>query len=1303
MKPNLSATHQDELLHETLERIDACRLEVNSLQQSLTEQTGLVLRRIQAQQQAASRTALQKKDQLENDLQRQRLAANEAFQTELSLTRTELQEELSETQKQVKKQLSDGEYDWFLSKQRLVKEVEADKEAVRENYKTDKSQLTHQSAAFSALSSEARRTLERHGAELQVHGGDLLDPPDDSDHLAAHRQSFDQIQQLIVQFRKTFWVRFQEDRWYLIAFLVGMVVLPFPLHLGFKNNFVLAGIVAAVVSLIGSLLSWALSRRFAKVAASQFEDTFANAIAAGKQQLLAAKQQAKIHRERKLKKLDKHLTTQVQKLDDQWQDKQIALRQYLAKRQEELQTLATKRGSLLQQQLAGKEESLLQTFQPELKQLNDGLNATKRELATERNTQTQTLTAETQKRRRQLEQSWQEYMTSVFAETRRMQQVAAASQFDLHRSFDDWQPPVQPAHAIPFGSIHVDLETLPQPLPEGSEFHLESKQLDFPSAIDLLHAPSLLIESSGAKARATELLRLIMVRMLTAIPPGKLRFTIVDPVGLGQSFSSFMHLADYDEELIQHRIWTEPTHIQTRLADLTQHMENIIQSYLRNEFSSIQEYNQHAGEVAEAFRVLVVANFPAGFTEESAQRLMSIASSGPRCGVFTLMSIDPTQAMPRNFDLDELRRHANVLVLDEARTHWANDTLQRFPVHCDQMPDETQVTKIMHRVGEHARQASRVEVPFATVAPPAETWWKGDSRNEISVALGRAGATKLQEIRLGKGTSQHVLISGKTGSGKSTLLHALITNLALKYSPDEVQFYLIDFKKGVEFKAYAQYHLPHARVIAIESEREFGQSVLQKLDTELRRRGDLFRRVGVQSLAGYRDARPDERMPRILLVIDEFQEFFVKEDKISQEASLLLDRLVRQGRAFGIHVLLGSQTLAGAYSLARATIGQMAVRIALQCSASDASLILSDDNDAARLLRRPGEAIYNDANGMVEGNHPFQVVWLTDIEKESYLRELADRNSAIDKPLEPAIVFEGNVAADVGKNAQLEHAWASPAPEEIPLAPRVWLGEAVAIKEAPAVVFNRRGGSNLMIVGQQDETALGIMASSLLSLASYSPADPSKQSRFVVLDGTRPESSTAGYWQNLRDTTGIDLSVIKPRDALETLAELKQELDYRQSERIDDAASVFLLIYNLSRFRELQRSDDDFGFGSFGEEKSVSPAESLANLLREGPNFGLHTILWSESYTNLMRWMDRPSLRDIESRVLFQMSATDSSNLMDSSAASQLGQHRAMFYSEDRGRAERFRPYGIPDDDFLLRVRSWQSQRGPNSTRQTSG
>src|SRR5690606_34059564 len=114
--------------------------------------------------------------------------------------------------------------------------------------------------------------------------------------------------------------------------------------------------------------------------------------------------------------------------------------------------------------------------------------------------------------------------------------------------------------------------------------------------------------------------------------------------------------------------------------------------------------------------------------------------------------------------------------------------------------------------------------------------------------------------------------------------------------PDEIEFYLIDFKKGVEFKTYATHALPHARVIAIESDREFGTSTLERLDAELRTRGDQFREAGVHDVDSFRAAHPTVAMPRILLIVDEFQEFFTEDDRYAQTASLLLDRLVRQGR-----------------------------------------------------------------------------------------------------------------------------------------------------------------------------------------------------------------------------------------------------------------------------------------------------------------------------------------------------------------------------------------------------------------------
>jgi len=284
------------------------------------------------------------------------------------------------------------------------------------------------------------------------------------------------------------------------------------------------------------------------------------------------------------------------------------------------------------------------------------------------------------------------------------------------------------------------------------------------------------------------------------------------------------------------------------------------------------------------------------------------------------------------------------------------------------------------------------------------------------------------------------------------------------YSPDQVEFYLIDFKKGVEFKVYADYQLPHARAIAVESDREFGLSVLQRIDAELARRGDLFRRAGTQDLAAYRKTEGAEVMPRVMLIIDEFQEFFTEDDKVAQDCQLLLDRLVRQGRAFGIHVFLGSQTIGGSGGLARTTISQMGIRIALQCSETDSQMILGDNNSAARLLSRPGEAIYNDAGGMVEANSPFQVAWLADERREHYL-DLVNgklKHDGTRRKVIPPIVFEGNSAADFTKNVHIINAiTAKPATN-----PLAWIGDPVAIKDPTSLIFRRQAGSNALIIGQ---------------------------------------------------------------------------------------------------------------------------------------------------------------------------------------------------------------------------------------------
>src|SRR6185436_7638201 len=109
------------------------------------------------------------------------------------------------------------------------------------------------------------------------------------------------------------------------------------------------------------------------------------------------------------------------------------------------------------------------------------------------------------------------------------------------------------------------------------------------------------------------------------------------------------------------------------------------QKYLRNEFASIQEYNEFAGEVAEPYQILVIANFPANFSEESVRRLLSIANSGARCGVYTLISIDTRMNMPRNLDVADLEAQAATLVWDngQKRFAWKYEELKAFPVELE--------------------------------------------------------------------------------------------------------------------------------------------------------------------------------------------------------------------------------------------------------------------------------------------------------------------------------------------------------------------------------------------------------------------------------------------------------------------------------------------------------------------------------------------------------------------------------------------------------------------------------------------
>ncbi|MFM7591234.1 MAG: FtsK/SpoIIIE domain-containing protein [Isosphaeraceae bacterium] len=836
------------------------------------------------------------------------------------------------------------------------------------------------------------------------------------------------------------------------------------------------------------------------------------------------------------------------------------------------------------------------------------------------------------------------------------------------------------AGGVALGEVSVSREAFPDLVSGDAEVRQATVSLDNLPLIRPLPGPksTLWIQSPpGRRAKMYALLQNIVLRTLASFPPGEVRFTLVDPVGLGQTFASLLHLGDFEPSLVNQRPWSEARDIEARLAELTAHLEFVVQNYLRNQYQTIQDYNADAGEVAEAYRVLVLADYPQGISDESARRLRRLIEAGSRCGIYVIIGHDLSQPGAIDPNQNELRSQIDRIVWsgDKSRWSWVNHPLDRFDPKWDTPPDADTATKLVRDIGARAKQAMRVEVPFSVVAPADGSIWTQSTARGVDIPLGRAGARQLQSLRLGEGTSQHVILAGRTGSGKSTLLHAIVTNAALRFSPDELELYLIDFKKGVEFKNYATRNLPHARVVAVESEREFGLSVLEKLDRELTDRGERFRRAGVQDVAGFRANVQGEPLPRILLVVDEFQELFNEDDRISSDSASLLDRLVRQGRAFGIHAILGSQSMAGAYAIARSTMGQMGVRIALQCNENDSRLILSEDNPAARLLSRPGEAIYNDANGLVEGNHLFQAVWISDSDREKRLAAIHQTASERGwRRPEPMIVFEGQASGELARNKQLLQALAVRESLASTAIPCFWPGETVTISDPPPVKFAREAGANLLVVGRQGPDVRAMLASGLLGVAATSRTASVKIA----------ESPTAGETSlfDLVKELPIDVQRIAPASLKSELTEIWNQLHARQDDPSAAETPLVFVINDIARLRDLRKSDDDYGFGGFGGGAPAPPSTTkmVYEILRDGPPVGIHTIFWTDSAISMQNCTERNAINEFGTIVIYQTTAADSTHFLDNNGATKLQRWQALFVRPVESETIKIRPYGLLDN-----------------------
>jgi DNA segregation ATPase FtsK/SpoIIIE, S-DNA-T family len=793
----------------------------------------------------------------------------------------------------------------------------------------------------------------------------------------------------------------------------------------------------------------------------------------------------------------------------------------------------------------------------------------------------------------------------------------------------------------------------------------------------------LLITETGFVSGARSLLQALALRLATAAAPGTMRFALADPVGQGQHLSAFLRLPA-SMRVSGHKVGVaaSPEEIEDLLATLTGYVVEVTQTRLTNVYDSVEAYNAAATGPLIPYHVLVMAGFPAGFSDRATDLLGQLARNGPRAGLYLLGTVDPGRPRSRALDLAALTALGTTVGLDEhGDLSWDDPEFGPSVIEPDQMPAADRANPWLDAVGAVASAAVR-DLPFARIAIPPGRRWTAVSHDGLDVQIGVDSRGEPQHFVMGVRGVHHGLVGGDVRMGKTNLLHVLISQLALAYPPEELELYLLDFKE-VEFDAYLTERLPHARAITSRTDREFGLSMLRRFHDEINRRARLCREAKVTDLPDYR-RETGLRLPRALVVMDEFQVLFSAEDRIAREAGRLLADIAKRGAAFGLHLLLATQSPGGPLAAyLRPVYEQMALRIALGCTQPSVSqAILGEGNDAATRLVRAGDAIYNDRRG--EGANPvMRIAMLPTRERLALIAEIRSLAPGRDYP--PPASFDPDTPADFATAVLVAPA---PAPSPAGLTVQAWLGEAIEIKPPTTATFERYVRSNLLVVGPE-EYGHGLLLATVLSVAVQRR---SVDARFTIAEFARPSSPFHGFFGVLT-TLPHQVRIADRKTAAAALDELMAELDARLADPEGPDAPTgppepagpdspadpkrsppewFFLIAGMHRWHELA-AEGDYG----------RPSELSARLIRlaeTGPDVGLHVVAWADGYTSAERALRRAGLAHFGLRAAARvLSPAESDALLGVAAAAGLDDDRALYRDTEwpAEQVEKFKPYSI--------------------------
>ena len=368
---------------------------------------------------------------------------------------------------------------------------------------------------------------------------------------------------------------------------------------------------------------------------------------------------------------------------------------------------------------------------------------------------------------------------------------------------------------------------------------------------------------------------------------------------------------------------------------------------------SILEFNQKFPENAQPLVLYIANEFSNSY--ESIKGLIEILKKGSKYGIYTIVIQKADEEMSRNNSSVKWSEfdHTDISFLESQSNE--SFTYDGTVFKGATIPEYSKIKSLMDKVSKQAPDPSKRIISYNDLAfnqkCPAVSG--KEVKDIISIPVGMDDKNNVYNVSFSckgpeKGAFTSLMITGGTGSGKSSLINSLILNGSMKYSPDDLVFYLIDFKNGNSIEPYLHEgkELPHIRIVSNEASASKPKIVLDLLRKKINDRNNIVKAASCNDIMDY-NQKNSKHMPRILAIIDEANTMFeTNPDSLIKSCEFILN----QGRSVGVHLILAAQTITR--EMKSDIIPKITGRVAFENTDNNATETnLSSIRDSLRLMQ----------------------------------------------------------------------------------------------------------------------------------------------------------------------------------------------------------------------------------------------------------------------------------------------------------------------------------------------------------------